>query len=136
MALDTALTQVHWLSIGAAGLSAFVVGGLWYGPLFGRTWMAEFGFTEASLAERNLPMVFGLALLLSVVAALFLDLFIGASATLASGALAGLLAATGWVITFVGIYYLFEMRSIKAWLVNAGYALISMTVMGAILGAW
>ena len=29
-----------------AAASAFVVGGLWYGPIFGKAWMAEMGFTE------------------------------------------------------------------------------------------
>lgn len=41
-----------------------------------------------------------------------------------------------WVTTFTGIQYLFEMKSLQIFMVNAGYSLISLSIMGTILGAW
>ncbi|MEK7645070.1 MAG: DUF1761 domain-containing protein [Patescibacteria group bacterium] len=35
----------HWIVLGCAVLS-MVVGGLWYGPLFGKQWMALMGGTD------------------------------------------------------------------------------------------
>lgn len=136
MDMGTAFTNINWLSIIAAGVSAFLIGGVWYGPLFGRAWMKEFGFTEEDLKQRNIPKTFGLSLVLALFAAINLDMFIGAEASLSFGAMAGLLAGIGWVATFLGIIYLFEMRSLAAFLINAGYCVIALTTMGAILGAW
>ena len=132
----TAFSSINWLSVIVAAISSFMVGGLWYGPVFGRAWMKGNGFTEEQLAQRNMPMVFGFSLLLALVAAINLEMFIGAEADLAFGLFAGLAAGVGWVAAFLGILYLFEKRSVQVFLINAGYCVVALTLMGAILGAW
>lgn len=57
--MATALSNINWLSVIAAVVSSFLVGGIWYGPVFGRAWMQAFGLSEEDLGKRNLPMVFG-----------------------------------------------------------------------------
>ena len=136
MDLANAFANINWLSVIVAAVSSFLVGGIWYGPLFGKVWMKAFHFTEDDLKKRSIPKTFGLALLLAFVAALTLEMFIGVKATLMFGLMAGLLAGLGWVATLLGILYLFEMQSMKAYLVNAGYCVIALTIMGAVLGAW
>ena len=136
MDAGTAVTNINWLSVIVAAVSSFMVGGLWYGPLFGRAWMQEWGFSEEQLGGRSMPMVFGLSLLASFIASINLEMFIGAEADLAFGLFAGFAAGLGWVAAFLGILYLFEMRSLKLYLINAGYCIVALTVMGAILGAW
>ena len=136
MDMATALSNINWLSVIAAAVSSFLVGGIWYGPVFGRAWMQAFGLSEEDLGKRNMPMVFGLALLLALIASINLEMFIGAEAGLAFGTAAGFFAGLGWVATFLGIIYLFEMQSMKAYLINAGYCVVALTLMGAILGAW
>ncbi len=136
MDLATAFTNINWLSVLIAAISTFLVGGIWYGPIFGKAWMQEFGYTEEDLKKRSIPKTFGLSLLLAFFAALILDMFIGVEADLMFGAFAGFFAGIGWVASFLGILYLFEMRSIKAFLINGGYCVISLTLMGLILGAW
>lgn len=131
-----AIANINWLSILAASLSAFVIGGIWYGPLFGKAWMAASGKSEDELQQRNMVQVFTVSLLLILIAAINLEMFIGSEGTLAYGIFAGLLAGTGWVATFMGVIYLFEQRSLKLWLINAGYSVIALTLMGSILGAW
>jgi len=136
MDAGTAVSNINWLSVIVAAVSSFMVGGLWYGPLFGRVWMQEWGFSEEQLGGRSMPMVFGLSLLASFIASINLEMFIGAEADLAFGLFAGFAAGLGWVAAFLGILYLFEMRSLKLYLINAGYCIVALTVMGAILGAW
>ena len=128
--------SINWLSVLIATISAFMVGGIWYGPLFGKVWMAAFNITEEDMAKRNMPMVFGVAFLLSLIAAINLEMFLGPEATLGFGTAAGFAAGFGWVGMFLGILYLFEHRSFKAWAVNAGYCTTALTVMGLVLGAW
>jgi hypothetical protein len=50
--------------------------------------------------------------------------------------MAGALAGIGWVATAIGVNYLFERKSFRLFLINAGYMAVSLTIMGAILGAW
>ena len=136
MDLATAFGNINWLSVIVAAVSSFIVGGIWYGPLFGKAWMNEFGFTKEDLKKRSIPKTFGLSLLLAFIAALILDIFIGVEADIVFATLAWFLAGFGWVATLLGILYLFEMQSVKAYLINAGFCIISLTVMGVVLGAW
>jgi len=136
MDLVTAYESINWLSVVVAAISSFLIGGIWYGPIFGKSWMTEFDFTEEDLKKRSISKTFGLSLLLSFIAALVLEFFIGAEANLMYGAMAGFFAGFGWVATMLGILYLFEMRSLKAYIINAGYCIVTLTVMGTILGAW
>ncbi len=136
MDLVTTFENINWLSVIVAAISSFFIGGIWYGPIFGKSWMTEFGFTEEDLKKRGIPKTFGLSLLLSFIAALVLEFFIGADTDLIFGAMAGFFAGFGWVATFLGILYLFEMKSYQAYLINAGYCIVALTVMGIILGAW
>ena len=45
------MANLSWIAIIAAAAAGFVVGGIWYGPLFGKAWMAEHGCTEEELKE-------------------------------------------------------------------------------------
>ena len=136
MDITTAFGNINWLSVIAAAVSAFLIGGIWYGPLFGKSWMTAFGKTEEMLKARSVPKTFGISLLLSLIAAINLEMFIGVEADMVMGMMAGFFAGLGWVATFLGILYVFEMQSLKAYLINAGYCVISLTMMGLILGAW
>jgi hypothetical protein len=136
MDLASAFTQINWWSVIVAALSTFLLGGLWYGPLFGKTWMKSFNFSIEDLKNRNTTRTFGLSFILALIAAFILDMFIGHQADLLTGLLAGFFAGLGWVVTFTGIQYLFEMKTLKIFMVNAGYSLVSLTIMGAILGVW
>lgn len=125
-----------WAVIVAA-LSTFLIGGLWYSPaLLGKTWMRENGFTEESLKGSNMAKIFGLAFFLALIAAVNLAMFLGPENRPEMGALWGFAAGFGWVATFVGTHYLFERKSFTLFLINAGYSIVALTVMGIILAAW
>lgn len=120
-----------------AALSTFLIGGLWYSPaLLGRLWMRENGFTEESLKGSNMTKIFGLAFLMGLIAAVNLALFLGPEDRPEMGALWGFAAGFGWVATFLGTIYLFERKSFTLFLINAGYSVVALTVMGVILAAW
>ena len=61
-------------------------------------------------------------------------MFIGANAGAGFGALAGFMAGLGWVFTFMGISYLFESRTLAHFLINSVYSIVSLTIMGLIIG--
>jgi hypothetical protein len=81
--------------------------------------------------------VFGITWVLSLVMSLNLAMFLNdPRTTTAWGAEAGFLAGFGWVTMGFGIVSLFERRPITYVLINGGYLTVSLTAMGAILGAW
>jgi hypothetical protein len=81
-------------------------------------------------------MVFGVSLILQLIAAAVLALFIGANATITFAIGAAASVGLFWVAPALGMIYLFEQRSFTHWLVNASYHVVAFTVMGAILGVW
>lgn len=121
----------------AAAAATFVIGGLWYSPaLFHRPWMRANGFSEADLTGGNAAKIFGLAFVFALVMAFNLAMFLDApGTTLAWGATAGGLSAI-WVALGIGTVALFERRPASYTLINGGYWIVSLIVMGAIIGGW
>ena len=129
--------QINYWAILVAALSTFLIGGLWYSPaVFGKAWMKENGFTEESMKGGNMIKIFGLSFVLGLIAAVNLAMFMGPENKPEMGALWGFLAGFGWVATFIGTHYLFERRSLKLFLINSGYSIVSLTIMGIIIAAW
>jgi hypothetical protein len=128
---------INYWAILVSALSTFLIGGLWYSPaVFGKAWMRENGFTEEELKKGNMTKIFGLTFLLSLIAAINLAMFLGPEVNIGMGAFYGFLAGFGWVAMFIGTHYLFERKSFKLFLINAGYSVVALTVMGVIIGAW
>jgi hypothetical protein len=131
------MDQLNIWAVIVAALATFVIGGLWYSPaVFGKAWMRENNLTEEGLKHSNMVKIFGLAFLLALVAAVNLAMFMGPEDKPEMGALWGFLAGFGWVATFIGTHYLFERKSFKLFLINAGYSIVSLTIMGVIIAAW
>jgi len=130
--------EINYLAVLVASAVCFVLGGAWYSPaLFGGAWMRENGYTPETLAGRSMPLVFGTSFALTALMALNLAAFLsGPTRSLAWGLTAGALAGVGWIACGFGVTYLFERRSFKLFLINAGYHAVTMTLMGAILGGW
>jgi hypothetical protein len=131
-----ALAGLNWLAVLVSAVSTFLLGGLWYGPLLGRAWMKASGVTEEQARQGNMVKVFGVSFVLQLMAAVVLAMFIGTESTAAFGLFAGASVGVAWVATGLGVIYLFEQRPLGHWAVNAGYHIVSYTIMGLILGAW
>ena len=120
-----------------AAVSGFVLGGLWYSPaLFGKPWQREAGVTDAQVQNANMALIFGLAFLLCLVASFVFAMFLGPRPPLALGLGAGFSAGLCWVGASFGINYLFERKSLKLFLINAGYHTLQFTLIGLILALW
>lgn len=130
------ISQLNYLAILVAALSAFLLGSIWYAPfLFGNIWMKENNFTEEQL-KTGFARIMTTSFVLELLMAFNLAAFIGAEADVAFGVAAGFAAGFGWVALGMGVTYLFDRRSFRIWAINAGYHAVSFTIMGAILGAW
>lgn len=127
--------DVNRLAVIAAAVSAFVLGGVWYGALFGDAWLKAAGLTKEQAMAGNKAVIFGGSFVLSLISAATFALFLGQVDAM-TGALYGLTAGLCWVAASYGISYLFEMRPLSLWLINGGYHTLQFTLIGLILGAW
>ncbi|MEP9357165.1 DUF1761 domain-containing protein [Sphingomonas sp. KR3-1] len=128
----------HWLAIVGAALAGFVVGGLWYGPLFGKAWMQARGIDAAAAKTgANMPLIFGGTFVLNLVAAFMLDhLYLTYDAPVGQHhalVIAGIIG-TGFITTSIGVNYLFSRLPRALFLIDAGYWIVMYLVMGAIFG--
>jgi hypothetical protein len=121
----------------AAGISSMVLGALWYSPmLFARVWMRESGVTEEQAKAANPAKTLGTAFVLALLGSAVFALFLGPRPAPGFAAAAGFAAGLCWVAGSFGINYLFEQRSLKLLLINAGYHTLQYTLIGLILGLW
>lgn len=127
--------DIHWLAVLAAAASAFMLGGLWYGPLFLKPWATASGI-DPQAAPGHPARVFGTAFICSLVAAAAFALILPPAATLAQGARLGALVGLGFVAMSFGINYAFSQRPLLLWLIDGGYHVLQFVLYGAILAAW
>lgn len=130
--------EVNYLSILVAGVAAWALGALWYGPLFGKMWQHEVGMTDDDLKGANMPLIFGTSFVLmcimmfGMVPAL---LMAHDNISVSHGAFHGALFGVFFALTSMGINYLYQRRSIKLWLIDGLYQVALLAMGGAVLAA-
>jgi len=134
------MNGINWWAVLVAGISAFVVGGVWYSPgLFGRAWMKDNNFTEEQIKKGgNKGKIFGFTLIFSLLMSVNLAMFLStpaAKADIAWGATAGFLAGI-WTFCAIAIHSLFELKPWRLIFINGFYSVVALILMGAIIGAW
>lgn len=128
---------INWLAVLVAGISAFVVGGIWYSrPLFGNAWAADSNLTEDQIKQGNKGKIFGFTAVFSLIMAANLAMYLAQpTTTTAWGAQAGFLAGI-WTFSAIATHSLFELKGWRYIFINGGYSVVSLTLMGAIIGLW
>lgn len=134
------MENANWLAIAIAALAGFLVGGIWYGPLFAKAWMKENGFTMESLQGSNMIQIYGTTFLLSLVSAFFVGHMLahapGADFSRIMMMTTGI--ALGFIVPAIGTNYLFARKSLTLFFIDAGYWVVFYAVMGlvfALLGS-
>ena len=126
----------NWWAILVSTVLAFVLGGLWYGPLFGQAWMTAIGKTEEEIEPTPAPFIisFFTALLTAVV----LAWLIGALqvTTWVGGATIGLVTGIGFIATAMASDTAFCGWGMKLFIIQSGYRVLYSILMGAVLGGW
>jgi Protein of unknown function (DUF1761) len=134
--MENAMGQINYLAVLAAAVSAFVLGGLWYGPLFGKAWMHASGATPEDMGKGHGAKVFIVSFLWALLGAWFFAMFLGAAPALAFATAVGFGTGLIWIAGSFGINYQFEGKPAKLLLVNGGYHTVQYTLYGVILGLW
>ena len=138
--MDLNIGSINYLAVVVAIVINMAAGAAWYSPLlFGKPWMAANGLTEESIREAgSATRGYVVAVIASIVIAFAVALFAQASGadTPVEGLILGLAAGLGFVATTFAANYIFESRPLKLYLINAGYPVVSLALIGLLIGAW
>ena len=132
------LFDVNWIAVLAGAVSGFVIGGLWYGPLLGKAWMAATGMTEEDIQNGHMGKIYGTTFLLSVLISWTMAhtfqsyAGFGADLSVMAKVLTGFGVALGFVVPAIGINYLFSQKTLKLFFIDAGYWLIFFTAVATV----
>ncbi|WP_339837933.1 DUF1761 domain-containing protein [uncultured Flavobacterium sp.] len=158
--------EINFLAVLVAALSSFVVGFIWYNPkVFGTIWMNEIGMTDEKAKKSNMLKIFGFTFIFAFMLAFMMQVltihqfgalgmiggdttkalpsyqafmtdYMDAFRTFKHGAFHGFFAGLFLALPIAATNALFEQKSWKYTLVTAGYWIIVMTLMGAIVCGW
>ncbi len=131
------LADLNWLAVVVSAAAFYALGALWYSVLFGKAWAAEVGIDMENPPKTNMVKTMGGTFVLELVAAIVVGLLMMEMGDgYMVGIHVGLLLGLGIASVMMGVNYLFEQRSLKLWLINAGHLTIGFAIVGAIQGAW
>jgi hypothetical protein len=133
------MQRVNWLAIAVSAIVFFLIGWLWYGVVFGNAWLAAVGKTQQQMIASGTTAY---PFVVSLVMAFFLAYGVArmlnwrGSVSVWQGGFIGV--SMGLLIfgTMTWMDYAYEMRGVTLGLINVGYVVVGMGVMGMIIAAW
>ena len=135
------LPSIPVLSVVVSAVAVFLIGALWYSPiLFAKAWMRAHGHTDEKLREmraragRAYAVSFACYLVMAVAMSILLQR-LGIVSVL-TGVKLGALLGLGFAAPIGLTSHVFSDKPLPAFLIDAGYQIVYLIVMGAILAAW
>ena len=127
--------SVKWWALLIGIVVNFIVGMLWYGPIFGKAWMKLVGLTEEQIQSggNNLLYVFSLlsAFFSTYVLAILLNLADVQTVPAAIGI--GLLMWFGFFFMPLANHSMYESRPAKLVLINGFYSFTTVLIVSIVL---
>jgi hypothetical protein len=129
---------INFLALGVATVAKMILGGLWYSPiLFHKTWMKLVNITA-----EQMNAIMPKALLTDLIGT-FIQAFVlvhaihyAGAKTAPLGAAVGFLNWLGFIAVTTFAVTIYERKPFKLFLINNGYQMLSLMIMGAILAVW
>ena len=129
---------ISWLAVIIAAVVKLAIGAGWYSPaLFGKQWQQLAGITAAQVQAGLMPALIAEAigdLIMAYILARFAAHY--GAVNLIDGVIVGFMAWLGFVATILANQIFYERKPQQLVAINGGYLLVSLVVMGAIVGMW
>ena len=110
-----------------SALVDYLLGWLWYGVLFT-------GIREST--HDPVPAIVAAAMSVALAYVIAVVLNMTRRRGLGPGVQIGMLLSIGLVATTLLENTLYEARGVRYWLIDAGYSVVGVTLMAAVIGAW
>ena len=130
---------MHYLAIVIASFVSFAIGGIWYGPLFGKAYRELMGVTEGTMSMSNAKLSFTHAMALRFLTTLVLTyvlsyflIFFGA-ASIGAALMLALVIWLGFIATVMMSAVLFGNCPVKLYLINIGNELVGILAAALVL---
>ncbi len=146
------MENLNFIPILVAALVPMVLGAIYYGPLMEKHWLDSMGGkTKEDMVPDNMPLTYGLALLMAVIISFFLnaitelthkgvndagELIYASHHTFGHGALHGAMTALTIAAPVIVSLGLFQKSSGKNILINVVFWVVCFAIMGGITDAW
>lgn len=130
-------SHIDFAAVAVGTFAALLFGLIWYAPpVFGRTWQKHTGLTDDRMKSRSVILTFGPAIVLTFVMGVALAALLPMQRLdWTQGAFAGLLIGAGIGAAALAGHYIFARRTIHLFLIDGGYTVVSMTILGAVIAA-
>jgi len=131
---------INYLAVVVAAVVAFILGWLWYMPLFGKAYQAARGITDQMAAEGQKDM--GKTMTVIAICTLIMAWAVAVLAgythleTWMQGLKLGLLCWFGFAATMGLIETMTSRRKMASYYIDAGYWLVSLVIMGIVVSVW
>jgi hypothetical protein len=138
------MVPINYLAVLVAAVASHVLGALWYGPLFGKKWVALMGWPaekveemkKQSMMQSYILMFVGLLVMGYVLAhSLVFASDYTATTGVAAGLMAGFWSWLGFVAPVQMGSVLWDGKSWSLYFLNTSYYLVSLLLMGVILAS-
>lgn len=132
-----AAQMVNYVAVVIAALAAFGLGMIWY-TVLSDPWRRARGLAEPDTARRGMAVPFMINLVALFVMAWMLAGVMGhiGQVSVRGGLITGALIWLGFVITTIGISHAYTGAKPILTLIDGGYWLAALAIMGAVIGAF
>ena len=134
------MIAINYWAVLIATIVSCVIGSLWYGPLFGNTWMKLTGVSPKAMKAMQKKAKFSMIfqIIATLIMSAVLSLFVSALEIVGwpEGIGLGFWLWLGFLAPVLLGSILWEGKPVKLYILNAAYWLVNLCVMGAIIGLW
>lgn len=135
------LGDVNWWAVLVCAVLSMVIGFIWYGPLFGKSWGKITGWTNekvSTLPKSSMARSYILAFIAAFVIASVLAITLLAidADGIGNGIMAAVVLWVGFTGATIGVNMTFERRPLSLFGIEAAYHLLALVVYSIVLIVW
>jgi hypothetical protein len=133
------MIPVNYVAVIVAGIASMVLGFLWYGPLFGKTWMKLSGHNPKSMKKMMSPAkAMSIGFVLTLINAYVLAVFTG---LLQITNVMGALQVAFWIwlgfnLPIIAGSWIWDGKPFKLFALLAIHRIIELAIMACIVALW
>ncbi|HZV78502.1 MAG TPA: DUF1761 domain-containing protein [Candidatus Binatus sp.] len=130
------IDRINWLAVIVGGIVFYAWGALWY-TIFGRQWLASIGPMADHVNPKD-PVPYVVSLIMAFVLSFGVAIALSHddNRTARHGVEFGVFFGIFFMASTMLTGTLYEGHPLSLWLINAGYIVLGLMILGALHGAW